>query len=315
MDVVIDCSFDPSLWPISRELYPAFFRKLGGKSPFQNTLEFASMISDSIHVFIDKRISFMAERQANEIRIGLDFEPTFPALVLKPILKEVPDKALAEKIRSLKLPSAVLNRAGVIIGHIGESLEPPDEGGFLRIDAEVISIDDFEEVLREKGSFDNGYFTVVSDIEDARVIVTDDVVLITRKEDMSEIFRKYAEGEKKKVHRTAYRPWGSYTVLEDAPTHKVKRITVLPGKRLSLQLHRRRSERWTVIKGVARVTLGNEVFDLKVGESVFIPVETPHRLENPTDDVVEVIEVQIGDYFGEDDIIRLQDDFGRGNEV
>ena len=273
------------------------------------------MISDSIHVFIDRRISFMAESQADEIEIDVDFEPVFPALVLKPIFKEVPERSLAKKILSLKTPSVVLNRGGVIIGHIGESFKTPDEGGFLRVDVEVISVDDFEGVLRGKGYVDNGYFTVVSDIEDARVIVTDDVVLVTRRGDMSEIFEKYAEGEKKKVHRTAYRPWGSYTVLEDAPTHKVKRITVLPGKRLSLQLHRRRSERWTVIRGVARVTLGNDVFDLKVGESVFIPVETPHRLENPTGDIVEVIEVQMGDYFGEDDIIRLQDDFGRGNEV
>ncbi len=179
-----------------------------------------------------------------------------------------------------------------------------------------MKLDDLPGVVNGKGKVDTEYYKVISDADNVKVVVSDDVVVVTAKEDLTEIFKKHAEGEIRKVHKTAYRPWGSYTVLEDKPNHKVKRITVLPKKRLSLQLHRRRSERWTVIKGIARVTLGDRVTDLSVGESVFIPVETPHRLENPSEnEIVEVIEVQVGDYFGEDDIIRLQDDFGRGNEV
>ena len=112
-------------------------------------------------------------------------------------------------------------------------------------------------------------------------------------------------------HRTVFRPWGSYTVLEEASGYKVKRITVVPSKRLSLQLHNQRSEHWVVIAGTARVTRGNEVYDLHAGESTGIPKETPHRLENPGGIPLEIIEVQNGGYLGEDDIVRLHDDYGR----
>lgn len=112
-------------------------------------------------------------------------------------------------------------------------------------------------------------------------------------------------------HLTVYRPWGSYTVLEEGQGYKVKRVTVNPGGRLSLQLHHQRSEHWVVIAGTARVTRGSEVFDLSVGQSTAIPVETPHRLENPGTDTLHIIEVQNGPYLGEDDIVRFQDDYGR----
>jgi mannose-1-phosphate guanylyltransferase / mannose-6-phosphate isomerase len=110
-------------------------------------------------------------------------------------------------------------------------------------------------------------------------------------------------------HRTVYRPWGSYTILEEGETYKVKRILVAPGKRLSLQLHHQRSEHWVVIMGTARVTRGEEVYELQPGMSTGIPNGTPHRLENPGQSPLEIIEVQNGTYVGEDDIVRLQDDF------
>ena len=112
-------------------------------------------------------------------------------------------------------------------------------------------------------------------------------------------------------HLTIHRPWGSYTILEEGPGYKVKRITVLPGGRLSLQLHHQRSEHWVVIQGTARVTCGSNVFDLGTGKSIGIPKETQHRLENPGDVPLEIIEVQNGPYLGEDDIVRFQDDYGR----
>ena len=112
-------------------------------------------------------------------------------------------------------------------------------------------------------------------------------------------------------HRTVYRHWGSYTVLEEAGGYKVKRITVTPGKRLSLQLHHQRSEHWVVIKGRARVTRGKQDFELHAGESTGIPPETPHRLANPGKTPLEIIEIQNGPYLGEDDIVRFHDDFGR----
>lgn len=107
------------------------------------------------------------------------------------------------------------------------------------------------------------------------------------------------------------RPWGRFTVLEDASDHKVKRITVYSGKRLSLQKHARRSEHWMVIKGEAVVTLNESEITLKAGESVNIPAGAAHRVLNPGQEPLVFIEIQTGSYFGEDDILRLEDDFGR----
>jgi mannose-6-phosphate isomerase len=110
---------------------------------------------------------------------------------------------------------------------------------------------------------------------------------------------------------TDERPWGSYSVLDDQPTFKVKRIEVRPGKRLSYQRHARRSEHWFIVSGSARVTLDGVTSDLSAGDAVDIPVGTDHRIENPAGGPMVFVEVQHGDYFGEDDIVRLEDDYGR----
>lgn len=107
------------------------------------------------------------------------------------------------------------------------------------------------------------------------------------------------------------RPWGTYTVLEEAPTFKVKRIEVLPGKRLSYQKHALRAEHWVVVQGTAKVTLDGNEITIGLGEAIDIPVGAAHRVENPGDDDLIFIEVQRGNYLGEDDIVRLQDDYGR----
>ena len=113
-------------------------------------------------------------------------------------------------------------------------------------------------------------------------------------------------------NRENHRPWGFYEVLCDKHAdHKIKRITLWPGKRLSLQLHKKRSEHWVVVSGCARVTLGKDEIILRPKESVDIPVGAVHRAENISDELLVFIEVQQGNYFGEDDIIRLEDDFGR----
>ncbi len=114
------------------------------------------------------------------------------------------------------------------------------------------------------------------------------------------------------TRREDHRPWGYYVVLADEPDHKVKRIVVWPKKRLSLQRHRRRSEHWHVIQGKAVVTLDDRQIPLEAGESVDIPKGAAHRIQNPdAEDDLAFIEVQRGDYFGEDDIERLEDDYGR----
>jgi mannose-6-phosphate isomerase len=112
------------------------------------------------------------------------------------------------------------------------------------------------------------------------------------------------------------RPWGSYTVLDDdSPTHKVKRIVVSPGKRLSYQRHSRRSEHWFVVEGKAEVTIDGSVRRVGPGDAIDIPVGAAHRIANNGDADVVFVEVQHGDYFGEDDIVRLEDDYGRAGSV
>jgi mannose-6-phosphate isomerase len=107
------------------------------------------------------------------------------------------------------------------------------------------------------------------------------------------------------------RPWGTYTVLDEGDLFKVKRIEVLPHKRLSYQKHARRAEHWFVVEGSALVTLDGRELTLKAGAAIDIPVGAAHRVENPGSDPLVFIEVQRGDYLGEDDIVRLEDDFGR----
>lgn len=108
------------------------------------------------------------------------------------------------------------------------------------------------------------------------------------------------------------RPWGNFTVLDEGKTFKVKRIEVYPGKRLSYQKHAHRAEHWYIVKGQATVTLDGRDLVLQAGEAVDIPTGTAHRIENPGAETMIFIEVQRGTYFGEDDIVRLEDDYGRG---
>ncbi len=158
--------------------------------------------------------------------------------------------------------------------------------------------------------------TATVGVEDLIIIDTDDALLIAHRGEgqrVKEVYKRLKErnDERAIVHRTAYRPWGSYTVLEENERYKIKRLTVLPGKKLSLQMHYHRSEHWVVVRGTAKVRVGDEEILLRPGESTFIPAGVIHRLENPGKVVLEVIETQIGEYLGEDDIVRFEDDFGR----
>lgn len=110
---------------------------------------------------------------------------------------------------------------------------------------------------------------------------------------------------------TVERPWGTYTVLSDETDHKVKRIVVDPGQRLSYQRHAKRSEHWFFIEGGGLVVLDDLGIEIGAGSAIDIPAGTAHRIENPTDSKLVFIEVQHGSYFGEDDIVRLEDDYGR----
>lgn len=148
------------------------------------------------------------------------------------------------------------------------------------------------------------------------VIETPDAVLVAHKENTQAV--KDMVNHLKKLHRpetdlhtTVYRPWGKYQIVDQGESFQVKRITVKAGARLSLQTHAHRSEHWIVVNGIAKVTRGEEVFHIRANQSTYIPQGVKHRLENPGVDNLEMIEVQSGDYLGEDDIVRFEDTYGR----
>jgi len=153
-------------------------------------------------------------------------------------------------------------------------------------------------------------------LKDMVVIDTADATLVSSNKMVHEV-RKVVETLKRNnreehlIHRTVERPWGNYTVLEKGNRYKIKRIVLHPKARLSLQLHQHRSEHWVVVFGTARVTRGEEVFDVHANESTFIPIAVKHRLENPGPIPLQIIEIQNGDYVEEDDIERLDDDYQR----
>jgi mannose-1-phosphate guanylyltransferase/mannose-6-phosphate isomerase len=148
------------------------------------------------------------------------------------------------------------------------------------------------------------------------IVDTPDAILIADKSQSQHVKSIYEQLKAKghgahKIHTTVQRPWGSYTILDEGATFKAKRLTVKPGGVLSLQLHHQRSEHWTVVSGMATVTNGEQQLQLGPNQSTYIPVGNKHRLENHGCDDVVLIEVQCGDYFGEDDIVRFQDIYGR----
>lgn len=156
-------------------------------------------------------------------------------------------------------------------------------------------------------------------VEDLMIVDTSDAVLVAHRDRAQGVkdvvqFLKAHNHDAAVYHQTVHRPWGSYTVLEDADDCKVKRLVVKPGQVLSLQRHQYRSEHWTVVDGEAKVRVGDKEFILKQNQSTYIPAGQLHRLENPTDKDIALIEVQTGSYFGEDDIERLEDIYGRIND-
>jgi mannose-1-phosphate guanylyltransferase / mannose-6-phosphate isomerase len=153
-------------------------------------------------------------------------------------------------------------------------------------------------------------------VDDLIVVATQDAVLVSRQKDANGLKRLVAKlktiaPEVTEDHLRVHRPWGAYQSVDNGDRHQVKRITVKAGGRLSLQKHHHRAEHWIVVRGTARVTVNELVKIVHENESIYIPIGAVHRLENPGKIVLELIEVQTGSYFGEDDIIRLEDDYQR----
>ena len=161
-------------------------------------------------------------------------------------------------------------------------------------------------------------FVAVAGLRDMVVVETADSLLVasmTQTQKVKQVvnFLKKENRKESLAHVTVHRPWGSYTVLEEQPRFQIKRITVKPQAKLSLQLHYHRYEHWVVVRGTARVTNGDNSLLLRENESTYIPAGQRHRLENPGSIDLEIIEVQIGPYLGEDDIVRFDDVYGRGD--
>ena len=157
-------------------------------------------------------------------------------------------------------------------------------------------------------------------VDDLVIIENTDSILVHKKghgQDVKKVVDYLKENNMPEVEHSiiVHRPWGKYEVLVNDTNHQVKKITVYPGAKLSLQSHNRRAEHWVVVKGIARVVNGDKEIDLKENESTFIPLGHKHRLENPGKIDLEIIEVQTGNYFGEDDIIRYEDVYNRDKKA
>jgi mannose-1-phosphate guanylyltransferase/mannose-6-phosphate isomerase len=159
-------------------------------------------------------------------------------------------------------------------------------------------------------------FVAAVGLDDIIVVETPDAVLVVHKnhaQDVKEVVSRLKSDKRSEyqTHRRVYRPWGSYEGVDAGTRFQVKRLMVNPGAALSLQMHHHRAEHWIVVKGTARVTRGEEVFMLTENQSTYIPLGTTHRLENPGNIPLEIIEVQSGSYLGEDDIVRFEDKYNR----
>ena len=223
------------------------------------------------------------------------------------------DYAVMEKSKKVKVvPSDI---AWSDVGSFDALFEelPKDKNGNTQNDKHI-SIDSKNNLIHGKDKY-----IATIDVEDLIVVDTGDALLVSKKGSSQKVKKvvsklKGMNTQLHNIHLTGHRPWGTYTVLEDTPGYKIKRIEVKPGKRLSLQKHYHRNEHWTVVSGTATVTVGDTTKYVRPNESTYIKMGEIHRLENEGKIPVVMIEVQVGEYTGEDDIVRIEDDFKRENK-
>jgi len=219
------------------------------------------------------------------------------------------DYAVMEKSKKVKVIPSNINWSDV--GSFDALFEelPKDENNNTQNDKHI-AIDSKNNLIYGV----NKYIATI-DVQDLIIVDTGDALLVSKKGSSQKVKQVVAELKKTtqlhNIHLTGHRPWGSYTVLEDTPGYKIKRIEVKPGKRLSLQKHYHRNEHWIVVSGTATVTVGTETKLIRPNESTYIKMGEVHRLANEGKIPVVLIEAQVGEYTGEDDIVRLEDDFSR----
>jgi len=195
-----------------------------------------------------------------------------------------------------------------------------DLGSFESLSSEITSSADLIEIDAKENLVISDKQVALVDINDLIVVDTPDALLISKKgssQKVKEVVKQLNEkkSELTKVHNLVHRPWGTYEVLYTHDNYKIKRIVVNPGKRLSLQKHLHRNEHWIVVKGEATVQVGNNIKIIGENESTYIKQEELHRLSNESDEPIVLIEAQVGSYTGEDDIIRIEDDFRRVDDA
>jgi mannose-1-phosphate guanylyltransferase/mannose-6-phosphate isomerase len=232
-------------------------------------------------------------------------------------------RSMFARLQSVSIDYGIMektDRAAVVPADIGwsdvgswtalEEVTDKDASGNI-IAGNVIDIDSTDSVI-----YADKRLVATIGLKDTIVVDTPDATLVCSRDRAQDVKKVVDELKKRKAeerltHRTVHRPWGNYTILEEGDRYKIKRIVVVPGSKLSHQLHHHRSEHWVVVSGTARVTNGDKEYDVHTNESTYIPMSTKHRLENPGKVPLQIIEVQNGEYLEEDDIVRFDDDYKR----
>jgi mannose-1-phosphate guanylyltransferase/mannose-6-phosphate isomerase len=235
-------------------------------------------------------------------------------------------KSVFHSINSISIDYGVMEKAShvaVVPADIGwndlgswtalDEIFKKDENNNV-ISGNVVNIDTRSSII-----YAEKRLVAVVGLNDLVVVDTPDATLVSTKEKAQDVKKvvsilKERGSEEINTHLTVERPWGTYTILEEGPRFKIKRIVVNPGAKLSHQMHHHRSEHWVVVSGTAKITIGYEIKNIHPNESTYVPMSTLHRLENPGKVPLQMIEIQNGEYLKEDDIIRYDDDFGRDTE-
>jgi mannose-1-phosphate guanylyltransferase/mannose-6-phosphate isomerase len=268
-------------------------------------------------IFMFRRDVLLAAfaRHLPELRQGLALLEETEAPPLEVVYQQLPsislDHGILEKAANVVVLPVDMGWSDVgTWGALYELLSKDDRGNVI-IGPAVLDRDSHDSLI-----FSQHRLVATIGLKDIIVADTADATLVCHRERAQEVKELVGDLTRQNMvesvlHPTVERPWGRYTVVDSGPGYRVKQIVVDPGKRLSLQLHQQRAEHWVVVQGAALVTIGRETKLVKSNESVFVPPQTPHRLENPGTEPVGIIEVQTGSYLGEDDIVRLADDFWR----
>ena len=243
-----------------------------------------------------------ADNKSDAIYIENKVFPSIPTISI--------DYAVMEHVDNIKLMPGEIGWNDIGSWRSMSELLIPDASG-NRLVGDVV-------LLETTNTYVHGDARVIAVVGvDSLVVIDTPDALLVGKGDKVQLVKEVVDNlklnghEAARWHRTVYRPWGTYTVLADSPHYKMKKIVVKPHASLFLQMHKRRSEHWVIISDTAEIINGDKIFVMRRDESTFIPAGSNHRLSNPGDEDLLLIEVQTGDYLGEDDIVRYEDRYGR----